>query len=146
MADISIESLKAGVGTAYDFYISELVLAGPHWERKPTGARRAEDAWCARQVAEHIAGNSGGGGIAKAIGVEGPSASRPELVDAAAAVAATPAAHRQLLAVLDRVQDSHLAQELEFGGMGTMTVANVIGVLMWHFYDHAYQLKALREG
>ena len=74
MADVTVESAKASISKAFESYIAELKQSGPHWGRKPTAGGEGEEAWCARQVAEHIAsaGPYFGAVIAKAVGFEEP--------------------------------------------------------------------------
>jgi DinB superfamily len=146
MAEVTAAGLKADVAKAYEEYAAELKLAGPHWEAKPASEKEGEEAWCARQVAEHIAGASGffGSGIAKAAGIEGPRGQQFQFADVAAALSATPGAHAGLMGVVDQLQDSHLGAEMEFGPLGKTTLGQVVGVVSYHLRDHAKQLRALR--
>ncbi len=146
MAEATTASLKADIATAYDAYAAELKLAGPNWEKKPATGKEGEEAWCARQVAEHIGSASPffGNAIAKVAGIEGPKMSQPSFADAAAAAAALPDAHASLMAVINQLQDSQLGIETEFGPLGKTTLANVVGIVAHHLNDHAAQLKALR--
>ena len=146
MAEATADGLRADIATAYGEYTAELKLAGPNWETKPAAGKEGEAAWSARQVAEHLAGASGffGGGIAKAIGVQAGPPSQPSFADVAAALAATPGAHAGLMSVVDKVQDSQLGAEMEFGPLGKTTLGNVVGVVAYHLRDHANQLKTLR--
>jgi DinB superfamily len=146
MAEVTAAGLKADVHKAYEEYAAELKLAGPHWEVKPASGNEGEEAWCARQVAEHIAGASGffGGGIGKAAGIDAPRGQQFQFADAAAALAATPGAHANLMSVVNQLQDSHLGAEMEFGPLGKTTVGQVVGVVAYHLRDHAMQLKSLR--
>ena len=148
MAEATTESLKADIAAAYDTYMLELNQAGPHWERKPAGSAGGEDAWCARQVAEHLVGAAAffGSGIANAVGVAGPTPSRVTLADGAAAVAAMPPAHDGLMAVIGQVSDAQLSNEMELGPLGKTTVGGVMGVVAYHLNDQANQLKTLRGG
>ena len=146
MADATTSSLKAEIAKAYDEFSAELSLAGPKWEAKPAAGKEGEEAWCARQVAEHLAGACGffGAGIGKAIGVQAPAMQQFSFADSAAATAAMPGAHANLMSVVNQVQDSQLATEVEFGPLGKMTIGNVVGIVALHLRDHAGQLKTLR--
>ncbi|MFN0146332.1 MAG: DinB family protein [Dehalococcoidia bacterium] len=146
MAETTASGLRADIATAFGDYTAELKLAGPHWERKPAASTGGEDGWSARQVAEHIAGASGffAGGIAKAAGLQAGAPSQPSFADVDAALAATPGAHAGLMSVVDKVQDSQLGAEMEFGPLGKTTLGQVIGVVAYHLNDHAKQLKSLR--
>jgi hypothetical protein len=139
MAEVTAPGLKADVAKAYEEYAAELKLAGPHWEVKPASEKEGEEAWCARQVAEHIAGASGffGAGIAKAAGIEAPRGGQFQFAD-------TPGAQANLMTVVDQLQDSHLGVEMEFGPLGKTTLGQVVGVVSYHLRDHAKQLKSLR--
>jgi hypothetical protein len=146
MADATANGLRADVAKAYDEYTAELKLAGPSWEKKPAGGKEGEEGWCARQVAEHIANASGAfaAGIGRAIGVQAPRPQQSEFADAAAASAAMPGAHQNLMGIIDQVQDSQLGTELEFGPLGKRTLGEIVGIVAYHLRDHAAQLKTLR--
>jgi hypothetical protein len=146
MAEANIASLKNDISAALTAFESELKLAGPNWETKPANSAEGEGAWCARQVAEHVVGSAGffGVGLARAAGVDGPGRTGGEYATAADASAATPDAFARLITVVDKVQDSQLAMETEFGPLGKTTLGNVIGVVAYHLNDHANQLKTLR--
>ncbi|OAI41173.1 hypothetical protein AYO38_04265 [bacterium SCGC AG-212-C10] len=145
MADQSAAAYRGQIAEAYAKYMAELRQAAPHWEAKPP-AGDGEEAWCARQVAEHIAGVAGlfGAGVAKATGLQGPGRTGSELADAAAALTATPVAHDRLMGVLQQVQDDHLGIEVEFGPLGKTNVGGILGVIAHHIEEHANQLAALR--
>src|SRR5688572_16516664 len=100
------DDIRAEIGSAFDGYIAELQQAGPHWEQKPA-VGEGEDAWCARQVAEHIAGASlfFGAGVAQAIGVDGPALQRVELPDPSAAAAKTRENQAAFMTVAAQVKD-----------------------------------------
>jgi hypothetical protein len=141
------DDIRSELGTAFDEYVAELEQAGAHWERKPVGGE-GEDAWCARQVAEHIAGAAlfFGAGIAQAIGVQGPALERVELADASAAAAKTRANHALLMGVVGQVQDGQLPQEIDHPRLGKQTLGGILGIVTYHHRDHAQQLRALRGG
>lgn len=145
MAETTADGLRADIVKAYDEYTAELKQHGAGWEKKPAGGE-GEAAWCAREVAQHVAEACGffGSSIAKVIGVDGPAMGRVQFADAPAAIAAMPAAHAGLASVIDKVQDSHLATETEFGPLGKTNLGAVIGIVSYHLRDHASQLKALR--
>ncbi len=146
MTEVTANGLRADITRAYAEYTTELTDQGANWEVKPAAGKEGEAAWCAREVAEHLAGSSGffAGGIAKAIGVTAPAMQKFELADAHAAIAAMPAAHAGLMGVVNQVQDSQLAAEVEFGPLGKTTIGNVVGIVAYHLRDHAAQIKALR--
>lgn len=129
-------------------YMAELKQAGPHWERKPANAGEGEDAWSARQVAEHIGGAEPffGAGIAQAINVPGPTPARLTLENAADAVTATDKAHAALMAVVAQVKDSQLAMEFDHPRLGKQTIGGILAILSGHLQDHTQQLRTLRGG
>ncbi len=139
---------RAAIDAAFETYIAELALAGPVWETKPSGSAEGEDAWCARQVAEHIAGAGPffGMGIARACGIDGPTPARISLEDAATAVAETKRTHGLLVDVISKVTDDQMGIEFEAGQLGKQSVGGLMGVVSYHLKDHANQLKTLRGG
>ncbi|MGH2610014.1 MAG: DinB family protein [Tepidiformaceae bacterium] len=140
------DDIRGEIGSAFDAYMVELEQAGPHWERKP-GAGEGEDAWCARQVAEHIAGASlfFGSGVAQAIGVAGPELQRVELPDASAASSRTRDNQAAFMAVIAQVRDQQLGMEIDHPRLGKQTLEGILGIVTYHHRDHANQLKTLRE-
>ena len=137
---------SAAISAAFDTYFAELKQAGSVWDKKPAGAAEGEDAWCARQVAEHIAGAGPffGAGLAQALGVEGPALARIELPDATGAVAETERTHGLLMGVVNTIDDNQLAIEIDHPRLGKQTVAGILAILSGHLNDHANQLKTLR--
>jgi hypothetical protein len=129
-------------------YMAELEQAGAIWEKKPEGAADGEAAWCAREVAEHIAGAGPffGAGIAAAIGVAGPTPSRMSFPTQAEAVAGTKDAQGQLMAVVAQVTDDHMGMEVDHPRLGKQTLGGILGIVAYHLTDHAGQLKTLRGG
>ena len=127
-------------------YMAELEQAGAVWEKKPEGSADGEAAWCAREVAEHIAGAGPffGAGIAQAIGVAGPTPSRMSFPTADEAVSGTKDAHGQLMAVVAQVTDEHMGKEIDHPRLGKQTLGGVLGIVAYHLTDHAGQLKTLR--
>lgn len=146
MAEKSIGQLRDEIAQAYEGYLAELKEAGPHWERKPDSGGEGEDAWSARQVAEHIVSSTTffASGIARTIGVEGPAVQQPAFASADDATAAMPAVQQQLGAVLEQVTDAQLDIEREFGPLGKSTLERVVAICAHHLADHANQLRALR--
>lgn len=140
--------LNANIQNALNGYLDELKLAAPHWERAPAASGEGEEAWNARQVAEHIAGAATffGAGIASALGVPGPERRQPQFADVADAVAGTGSAHQALMAVVDGLSEEQIATEFEAPRFGKTSVTNLIGNVAFHLNDHAGQLKKLREG
>ncbi len=139
--------LKANIENALAGYIAELRLAAPHWERSPA-AGEGEEAWNARQVAEHIAGAATffGAGIATALGVPGPERKQPQFATVEDAVAGTEASHQALLGVVAGLSNEQVAAEIEAPRFGKTTVTNILGIIAHHLGDHLGQLKKLREG
>jgi hypothetical protein len=145
MAEPTTAALGADINAGYEAYMAELRQAGPHWETKPA-AGEGEDAWCARQVAEHIAGSAGlfAHVVAKAASLDSPGRTGGEFATADEAIAATPVALGKLTSVMAQVPQTKLTEENEFGPLGKSTIANVLGIVAHHFHDHAGQLRALR--
>ncbi|MEX0784513.1 MAG: DinB family protein [Dehalococcoidia bacterium] len=143
----SADDIRSEIGSAFDGYVAELAQAAPHWDRKPASGE-GEDAWCARQVAEHIAGASlfFGAGIAQAIGVSGPTLDRVELPDAGAAAPKTQANQAAFMAVAAQVSNEQLAMEIDHPRLGKQTLGGILEIVTHHHRDHAQQLKTLREG
>ena len=142
----SASEAQAAIAAAFETYVAELAQAGARWDKKPAAAAEGEDAWCARQVAEHIAGSGPffGAGLATAIGVDGPVPARIEFPDASNAVDETTRTHGLLMDVVKQMNDGHLAIEIDHPRLGKQTVASVLGIVSGHLNDHANQLKALR--
>ncbi|MEO8539104.1 MAG: DinB family protein [bacterium] len=137
---------RSAISAAFDTYIAELGQAQPVWDTKPATSAEGEDAWCARQVAEHIAGSGAffGQGIARAAGLEGPTPARLELADAASAVSETTRTHGLLMGVVDQLNDDHLAVEFDHPQLGKQTIGGMLGIVSYHLNDHAKQLSTLR--
>ena len=100
----------------------------------------------ARQVAEHIAGANlfFGAGIAEAIGVTAPALEKLSLGSAADATAKTTATHAALTAVAAKVSDAQMAMEIDHPRLGKQTLGGILGIVVYHYNDHANQLKTLR--
>jgi uncharacterized damage-inducible protein DinB len=139
---------RANIENALQGYVVEVRLAGPHWERKPTGSPEGEAAWNARQVAEHIAGAATffGAGIATALGIPGPARTQPTFNSAEEAFAGTGAAHEALFGVVDGLSDEQVAAEFETPRFGKTSAANMLALITNHLGDHTGQLRTLREG
>lgn len=139
---------RAAIAAAFDTYSAELAQAGAVWEKKPEGSADGEAAWCARQVAEHIAsaGIFFGAGIANACGLQAPQLERVSLPDAGAAPAETRRTHGLLMDVVNKVTDDQLEIAIETPQLGKQTVGSILGVVSYHLNDHANQLKTLRGG
>ncbi len=129
-------------------YLAELEQVGAVWDKKPAGAAEGEDAWCAREVAEHIASSGPffGAGIAQAIGVDGPTPARMAFPTHAEAVSETKRTHALLMDVAAKVTDEHIGQEVDHPRLGKQTIGSVLGIVAHHLTDHAGQLKTLRGG
>ena len=144
----SAAEAKSAIESNFVTYMAELEQCAAVWEKKPAGVAEGEDAWCARQVAEHIAGAGPffAMGIARACGIEGPAPARVALPDPAAAVDETKRCHGLLMDVVSKVQDNQLSIEFEAGQLGKQSVGGLMGVVSYHLNDHANQLKTLRGG
>jgi hypothetical protein len=138
--------IRSSIAAAFDAYMAELEQCGSVWEKKPEGSPDGEAAWCAREVAEHIAsaGPFFGAGIAAAIGVPGPTPARITLENFEAAMSKTRRTHGLLMDVVARIQDAHIGQEIEHPRLGKNTVGGFLGIVAHHLNDHAQQLKSLR--
>lgn len=138
--------IQASISQAFDTYIAELAQTGPVWERKPAGSADGEAAWCAREVAEHIASSGPffGAGIAAAIGVAGPTPARISLENVDTALAETRRTHGLLMEVVAQVKDEQVDQEIDHPRLGKNTVGGFLGIVTYHLNDHAQQLKTLR--
>ena len=137
---------SAAIDAGFATYMSELEQCGSVWETRPSGAAEGEAAWCARQVAEHIAGAGPffGAGIAQAIGVSGPTLAPIQLADVPAAVSETKRTHGLLMDVVAQVKDDQLRMEIDHPRLGKQTLGGILGILSYHLNDHANQLKTLR--
>lgn len=146
MSEATSASIANDIRAAGMEYLIELTKSGDNWETKPAASGEGEDAWCARQVAEHVGGACGffGVGVAKMLELAPPGRTGAELPDAAAAVQHFPGALDRLLGVVTAVPDSKLGQEGDFGPLGTRSVQQIFEVAAYHFRDHANQLRALR--
>lgn len=138
--------IQSSIAAAFDTYLAELQQCGAVWEKKPEGSPDGEAAWCAREVAEHIAsaGPFFGAGIAAAIGVPGPNPARITLENVETAVAESRRTHGLLMGVVSQVKDEHVGQEVEHPRLGKNTVGGFLGIVAYHLNDHAQQLKSLR--
>jgi hypothetical protein len=137
---------KSAIDAGFAAYIAELEQAAAVWDKKPEGSADGEGAWCARQVAEHIAGAGPffGQGIAAAIGVSGPTPSLIQFPDASNAVAETKRTHGLLMDVVAQVSDAQMAMEVDHPRLGKQTLGGILGIVSYHLNDHANQLKTLR--
>ncbi|MCK9519310.1 MAG: DinB family protein [Dehalococcoidia bacterium] len=140
--------LREEIARAYEEYLAELKDAGPHWERKPAAGGEGEEAWSARQAAEHIASSTTffANGIARAVEVDAPAIQQPAFASAETAVASMPGIQQTLQSVLDQVTDAQLDMEREFGPLGKSTLERVVGICALHLNDHGNQLRTLRLG
>ena len=147
MADTTAQQAREGITAAYQNYMAELKQVESCWETKPSGGE-GEDAWCARQVAEHVGGTWAffGSAIGGLIRVPGPTPARLTLPDCAGAVGATESGHADFVKLIEQVQDQQLGLEIEHPVLGKQTTAGLLGVVAWHLNDHAGQLKTLRGG
>ncbi|MEP6871635.1 MAG: DinB family protein [Anaerolineaceae bacterium] len=145
MTEKTAADILTEIETAHTGYMSELKQAGGSWETKPA-AGEGEDAWSARQVAEHIAGSNlfFGAGIAEAIGLAAPGRERLSLVSAADATAKTAETHATFAGVAAKVSDNQLAMEIDHPRLGKQTLGGILSIVTHHYNDHANQLKTLR--
>ncbi|MBA4180400.1 MAG: hypothetical protein C0506_07420 [Anaerolinea sp.] len=146
MTEKTAASVRAEIQAAHQAYMAELKQAGAVWDVKPPAGGEGEEAWSARQVAEHIAGANlfFGAGIAQAIGAAAPAMARMELASAADAVARTTETHAALATVVADVKDSQLGMDIDHPRLGKQTLGGILGIVAYHYQDHANQLKALR--
>lgn len=142
----SVTDIRDEIDASFQAYAAELAQAGPHWERKPATAGEGENAWCAREVAEHIAGAGlfFGQGIAQAIGADAPQLERITLTSADEALGKTRATHTALMDVVAQVKDDQLPMEIDHPRLGKQTLGGILGIVNYHLNDHANQLKTLR--
>ncbi len=140
--------IRESIDKNFASYFAELEQVGPVWDKKPEGGAEGEDAWCAREVAEHIAGSGPffGAGIAQAIGVDGPTPARMSFPTHSEAVSETKRTHGLLMDVVAKVTDEHVSQEIDHPRLGKQTIGGVLGIVAHHLTDHAGQLKTLRGG
>lgn len=148
LAEQTAAAARDAIASGFEAYIAELKLAGPHWERKPGGSPDGEAAWCARQVAEHIASAATffGAGVASAIGVSGPEMQQAQIPNAGDAVGTTTTNQAAFMAVVGQVTDPQLAIEIDHPRLGKQTVGSILALVAYHLGDHANQLKTLRTG
>lgn len=144
----SAAEAKSAIESNFVTYMAELEQCAPVWEKKPAGVAEGEDAWCARQVAEHIAGAGPffGAGLADAIGATPPTLARPSFPDLATAIAETKRSQEVLMGVVSQITDAQTAQEIENPRLGKQTIGGILAILSGHLVDHANQLKTLRGG
>jgi hypothetical protein len=138
----SVQELRNGIKQSYDIYVAELKLAGPVWEKKP-GTGEGEEAWSARQVAEHITGTARFFAVAliRTLGGTAERSAPPEHPSLDNALGGTEQSFAELDAVVAGISDDQLALETKFG---ERSVESVLGIVIEHYKDHAGQLKTLR--
>jgi hypothetical protein len=137
---------SSAIEAGYNIYIAQLSGCEAVWEKKPESSAEGEAAWCARQVAEHIAGAGPffGAGIAAAIGVNGPTPARVSFATCAEALEETKRAQGLLMDVVRQVKDDQLGMEIDHPRLGKQTLGGILGILSYHYNDHTNQLKTLR--
>jgi len=143
----TLDEHLADINGAFDAYMTELRQSpAALWETKPSGAAEGEEAWSARQVAEHLAGAATffGAGIAMFVQVPGPERAAASYPTVDEAVKGTPEAHEKLLSVVRNIPPEKLAMEIEAPRLGKNTVSGFLGIIAHHLRDHAGQLKTLR--
>lgn len=146
MTELTAETLASELTSGCEEYTAQLKLVtDAEWERKPAPGGEGEDAWSARQVAEHVQGACGffGNAAAKVAGFDGPGRTYSELPTVAAAIDGLPAAFGALQAVVTKLSAENLAAEVD-APWGKTTLGGLLGGSAAHFKDHANQLKALR--
>ena len=145
MTEKTAASACAEIETTHAGYMAELNQAESVWETMPPSGE-GEDAWSARQVAEHMAGANlfFGAGIADAIGVTAPKLERFALASAADASAKTAETHTALAGVAAQVSETQMAMEIDHPLLGKQTLGGILGIAAHHYTDHANQLKTLR--
>lgn len=144
----SAADVRTTIANNFATYVAELEQTADVWDKKPDGSADGEAAWCAREVAEHIAGSGPffGAGIASAVGIEGPTPSRFSFPTHAEGVAETRRTHGLLMDVLNQLNDQHLDIEVDHPRFGKLTVGRMTSIVEGHLLDHANQLKTLRGG
>lgn len=145
MSEVTVSSLGSELASACQEYLAELQQVGAEtWERKPA-AGEGEEAWSARQVAEHVQGACGffGNAIGKAAGIDGPGRTYSELLTPAAAVEGLPPAIAALQAVIANLDEAKLAIAAD-APWGKSTVGGIVRGAGSHFRDHANQIRTLR--
>lgn len=141
----TLSEITTALDSAFAGYFAELALAGPHWEEKPS-AGDGEEAWCARQVAEHVAGSGifFGSSIAQLAGIPGPAPEQIQLPDFSLAEAETRRAQGVLMGVVGSVPEASLSIAIDHPRLGKQTVGSIMQLVATHTNDHAAQLRALR--
>ncbi len=141
-------SARDMIARNYETYAAELRLAGENWEERPRGAAEGEDAWNARQVAEHIAGAATffGNGIATAIGAQGPQPQRYAFPSVDEATSTTAEAQKGFMNVASDVTDGQMKMEIDHPRLGKQTLGGILAIVANHYLDHTNQLRTLRRG
>ena len=143
----TVAEYKKDIVAGYEGYMGELKQAGGNWENAPAHGE-GEEAWNARQVAEHVAGAASffGAALAGFLGLQGPERAQPSFATGADAATGMPAAQAKLVAVIDQILDDKLPLEFDFPRIGKQGIGGILGILAYHLNDHAGQLKKLRGG
>jgi hypothetical protein len=139
----SAQELVQQVRSARSELEATLGQCSDKWEVKPQGGE-GEDAWCQKEVAQHVIGADWffTNGIAQACGA--PAMDRPSID------VATPQAALQSLQtvgaaddkILSMVQDGDLAKTFELRGLGSQSVEQMLQIMAGHARDHANQVQA----
>ena len=139
----SADALRTDLGEAQGTLRAAMQAVVANWERQPSGSADGEEAWSARQAAEHVVGAElfFAGTVCKSCGYAKPvnplsdgAISLPtpsaavEMLDHA--IAATTPAIRQ-------ISDTDLATTHERMG----TVENAMKIWIGHVRDHANQIQ-----
>ena len=121
---------------------SALGACSDKWDVKPHGGE-GEDAWCQREVAQHVIGGDWffTNMIAQACGA--PALDRPQ-IDVSDPQAAVESLRRIGAAddkILSKVTDGDLAKEFE-GRLGRQSVEQMLQAMVSHTRDHINQMRA----
>jgi hypothetical protein len=113
------------------------------WEQKPAGASEGEDAWCPRQVAEHVIGAElfFANGVAQACGAPGPERQAPDVSSPAAAAASLTRFAAKSDNILRHVSQDDLAKTHTMR-IGELSVEQMLTVMASHARDHAQQIRS----
>lgn len=133
--------LRAAIAEARTALREAIGVAGANWERQPAGGE-GEEAWSARQAAEHVIGTEHffASAICEACGYDGPESpfgeSGPTLLTPAEAQAALAQAIEATDAKIQHVTQGDLAHKHERMG----SVAELMAFTAGHIRDHASQI------
>ncbi|HJN93210.1 MAG TPA: DinB family protein [Dehalococcoidia bacterium] len=135
------DEVRAAIKVGREALVDAITGAADNWEKAPQEGD-GEDAWSARQVAEHVipAEVFFAGAVCKACGYAGPESpisGKPQFATAAEAQAAL----EQVVAAADSkikyVSEEDLSHTHETMG----SVESLMRMTAWHLLDHAMQMQ-----